>query len=167
MGADPVLSRSRLLLPVLLTVGGGYSLLQSLVVPALPTLQRELGTSATGVAWVFTAFLLASCVATPLAGRLGDLFGKKRLLVVALTGLAAGTLLSALATSLAVMLAGRVIQGLGAAIFPLTFGIIRDQLPRHRVAFGIGAMTGVLGMGGIVGIILAGPILDHLSYHWL
>jgi len=163
VGAD----RSRLLLPVLLCVGGGYSLLQSLVVPALPTLQRELHTSVAGVAWVFTAFLIASCVATPLAGRLGDLFGKKRLLVAALVALAAGTLLSALATSLAVMLVGRVVQGLGAAIFPLTFGIIRDQLPRHRVTLGIAAMTGVLGMGGVVGIVLAGPILDHLSYHWL
>jgi MFS family permease len=84
-----------------------------------------------------------------------------------LTGLAVGTLLSALATTLAVMLAGRVVQGLGAAIFPLTFGIIRDQLPRERVAFGIAAMTGVLGMGGVIGIVLAGPILEHLSYHWL
>jgi EmrB/QacA subfamily drug resistance transporter len=152
---------------VLLVVGGGYSLLQSLVVPALPTLQRDLHTDAPGVAWVFTSFLLASCVATPIAGRLGDLFGKKRLLVVALVGLAVGTLLSALSTSLAVMLVGRVIQGLGAAIFPLAFGIIRDQLPRERVAFGIAAMTGVLGMGGVIGIVLAGPILEHLSYHWL
>jgi len=157
----------RLLLGVLLTAGGGYALLQSLVVPALPTLRRELGTSATGAAWVFTACLLASCVATPLASRLGDLLGKKRLLVAVLLVLAAGTLLAALATSLPVMILGRVIQGFGGAIFPLAFGIIRDELPRQRVSRGIASMTAVLGMGGVIGIVLAGPILDNLSYHWL
>jgi len=160
-------NRPRLLLAVLLTAGAGYSLLQSLVVPALPTLRRELHTSATGAAWVFTAFLLAACVATPLASRLGDLLGKKRLLVAVLLALAAGTLLSALATSLAVMIVGRVVQGFGGAVFPLAFGIMRDELPPRRVAGGIAAMTAILGMGGVVGIVLAGPILDHLSYHWL
>jgi len=157
----------RLLLGVLLTAGAGYALLQSLVVPALPSLRRELHTSPTGSAWVFTAFLLAACVATPLASRLGDLYGKKRLLVVVLLALAAGTLLSALATSLSVMILGRVVQGFGGAVFPLAFGIMRDELPPHRVRGGIGAMTAVLGMGGVVGIVLAGPILDNLSYHWL
>jgi len=152
---------------VLLTAGAGYALLQSLVVPALPTLRRELDTSATGAAWVFTAFLLAACVATPLASRLGDLLGKKRLLVAVLIALAAGTLLSALATSLSVMLLGRVIQGFGGAVFPLAFGIMRDELPPRRVSGGIGAMTAILGMGGVVGIVLAAPILDNLSYHWL
>ncbi len=148
-------------------VGGSYGLMQSLVVPALPTLQRELRTSATGVAWVFTSFLIATCVATPLAGRLGDLLGKKRLLVAVLIGLAAGTLLAALSHSLPLMICGRVIQGFGGAVFPLAFGIIRDELPKERISGGIALMTGVLGMGGVIGIVLAGPILDHLSYHWL
>ena len=160
-------ARQRLLLGVLLTAGGGYALLQSLVVPALPTLRRELHTSATGATWVFTAFLLAACVATPLASRLGDLHGKKRLLVAVLLALATGTLIAALASSLPVLVLGRVIQGVGGAVFPLAFGIIRDELPRAQVAGGIASMTAVLGMGGVIGIILAGPILDKLSYHWL
>ena len=159
--------RPRLLLSVLLTIGGGYALLQSLVIPALPTLQRDLGASTTGVAWVFTAFLLATCVATPLAGRLGDLYGKKRVLVAVLSALTVGTLLSALATTLPLMITGRVIQGLGGAVFPLAFGIIRDELPPGRIKGGIALMTAVLGMGGVIGIVLAGPILDSLSYHWL
>jgi MFS family permease len=116
---------------------------------------------------VFTSFLIATCVATPIAGRLGDLLGKKRLLVGTLIALTIGTMLSALATTLPVMLAGRTIQGLGGAVFPLAFGVIRDELPRERVAFGIASMTAVLGLGGVIGIVLAGPILDHLSFHWL
>ena len=69
--------RSGLLLPVLVLAGGGYALVQSLVVPALPTLQVRLHTTQTGVAWVFTAFLLTAAVATPLAGRLGDMYGRR------------------------------------------------------------------------------------------
>jgi EmrB/QacA subfamily drug resistance transporter len=157
----------RLLLGVLLTAGGAYALLQSLVVPALPTLQRELGTTSTGAAWIFTAFLLAACVATPLAGRLGDMLGRKRLLVAVLLALVIGTLLAGLARSLPLMIAARTIQGFGGAVFPLAFGIIRDELPPMRVSGGIAAMSAVLGLGGVLGIVLAGPILENLSYHWL
>jgi EmrB/QacA subfamily drug resistance transporter len=142
-------------------------MLQSLVVPALPTLQHDLHTTPTGVTWIFTAYLLAASVATPIAGRLGDMFGKKRTLVVVLAGLAAGTLLAALATTLPVMIGARAIQGLGGAIFPLAFGIVRDEFPRERVAGGIALISGLLGIGGGLGIVLAGPILAHLDYHWL
>jgi EmrB/QacA subfamily drug resistance transporter len=160
-------TRPGLLLGVLLTAGGAYSLLQSLVVPALPTLQRELKTTSTGVAWVFTAFLLAACVATPLAGRLGDMLGKKRVLVVVLLALVLGTLLAGLARSLPLLIVARAIQGIGGAVFPLAFGIIRDEMPRQRVSGGIAWMSAVLGLGGVLGIVLAGPVLENLSYHWL
>src|SRR3989449_5470415 len=112
-------SHPGLILAVLSLSGGAYALLQSLVVPALPVLQRDLHTSPSGVAWVFTSYLLAASVVTPIAGRLGDMFGKKRVLVVALSGLAAGALLAAVATSLPVMIVARTIQGFGGAIFPL------------------------------------------------
>ena len=152
----------------MLALGGcAYALLQSLVVPALPVLQHDLHTSTSGVAWVFTSYLLAASVVTPIAGRLGDMFGKKRVLVIALAGLAAGTLLAALATSLPLMILARTIQGLGGAIFPLAFGILRDEFPPQRVAGGIALVSGLLGIGGGLGIVLAGPILQHLSYHWL
>jgi EmrB/QacA subfamily drug resistance transporter len=160
-------SRPGLILGVLALGGGAYALLQSLVVPALPVLQRDLHTSRSGVAWVFTSYLLAASVVTPIAGRLGDMFGKKRVLVVALSGLAAGTLLAALVSSLPLMIVARTIQGLGGAIFPLAFGILRDELPRERVAGAIALVSGILGIGGGLGIVLAGPILQHLSYHWL
>jgi EmrB/QacA subfamily drug resistance transporter len=160
-------SRPGLILGVLALGGGAYALQQSLVVPALPVLQRDLHTSTSGVAWVFTSYLLAASVVTPIAGRLGDMFGKKRVLVIALCGLAAGSLLAALVTSLPLMIVARTIQGLGGAIFPLAFGILRDEFPRERVAGAIALVSGILGIGGGLGIVLAGPILQHLSYHWL
>jgi EmrB/QacA subfamily drug resistance transporter len=167
VAAPPITAHPGRLLAVLALGGCAYAMLQSLVVPALPTLQHDLHTTPTGVAWIFTSYLLAASVATPIAGRLGDMFGKKRTLVVVLAGLGAGTLIAALATTLPVMIAARTIQGLGGAIFPLAFGIVRDEFPRERVASGIALISGLLGVGGGLGIILAGPILAHLEYHWL
>ncbi len=144
-----------------------FSLLQSLVLPALPTLQRSLHTSAIGASWVLTAYLLSAAIATPILGRVGDMIGKDRMLVIVLIALTIGTLISAVATSLLVVLLGRVIQGSGGAIFPLAFGIIRDEFPPARVSTGIGVISSILGIGTGVGIVLAGPIVVHLSYHWL
>ena len=151
-----------------LALGGvSYSLLQSLVAPALPEIEHALHTSENSVSWVLTAYLLSASVATPVIGRLGDMFGKERLLVIVLGLLCAGTLVSALATSLPLMLVGRVVQGAAGGIFPLAFGIIRDEFPRERVAGGVGLMSALLGVGGGAGVILAGPIVDNLSYHYL
>jgi EmrB/QacA subfamily drug resistance transporter len=160
-------SRPTVILAVLALAGAAYALLQSLVVPALPVLQQDLNTSTSGVAWVFTAYLLAASVATPIAGRLGDLYGKKRVLVVVLAGLAFGSGLAALVNTLPLMIVARTIQGLGGAIFPLAFGIVRDEFPPERVAGAIALISGILGIGGGLGIVLAGPILENLDYHWL
>jgi EmrB/QacA subfamily drug resistance transporter len=144
-----------------------YALMQSMVAPALPNLQAELHTTTTGAAWILTSFLLTASVVTPIAGRLGDMFGKKRTLVVVLAVLAVGTAVAAVATTIQVMILGRAIQGAGGAIFPLAFGIIRDEFPRERVAQGIAMISAILGIGAGFGIVLAGPITQSLSYHWL
>ena len=145
----------------------GYALLQSLVAPALPDIQHALHTSVNGVSWVLTAYLLSASIATPLIGRLGDMYGKERLLVVVLILLCVATVISAIATSLLVMLVGRVVQGAAGGVFPLAFGIIRDEFPRERVAGAIGVMSALLGVGGGAGVVLAGPIVSHLSFHYL
>jgi MFS family permease len=144
-----------------------YALLQSLVAPALLTIQHDLDTTTTGAAWILTAYLLSASVVTPIAGRLGDMFGKKRAMVAVLVVLALGTLLAALATTIGVMVIARVIQGAGGAVFPLAFAIIRDEFPPERVPHGIALISAIMGIGGGLGIVLAGPIIQHLDYHWL
>jgi EmrB/QacA subfamily drug resistance transporter len=151
----------------LAVAGITFALLQSLVAPALPEIQRDLGASATEVAWLLTAYLLSASILTPVVGRLGDMFGKEHTLLVALVVLAAGTALAGLAHTIGLLIAARVVQGCGGAIFPLAFGIIRDEFPRDRVAHGIALISALLGIGGGLGIILAGPIVDALNYHWL
>jgi EmrB/QacA subfamily drug resistance transporter len=152
---------------VLALAGATFAVLQSLVAPALPEIQREFHTSATSAAWVLTAYLLSASILTPVLGRLGDMFGKERMLVTVLVLLAFGTLLAAISTTITVLIAARVIQGAGGAIFPLAFGIIRDEFPRERIPHGIALISAILGIGGGLGIVLAGPIIDALSIHWL
>ncbi len=152
---------------LLAVAGVAYALVQSLVAPALPDIQHALHTSVNSVSWVLTAYLLSASIATPLIGRLGDMHGKERLLVIVLVIFCVGTAISAVATSLTVMLIGRVAQGAAGGIFPLAFGIIRDEFPRERVAGAVGLMSALIGVGGGAGVVLAGPIVDHLSFHYL
>ncbi|HUA69854.1 MAG TPA: MFS transporter [Solirubrobacteraceae bacterium] len=155
------------ILSVLLVAGLAYAILASAVIPALPTIQHDLHTTETGVAWVLTGFLLSASVGTAIIGRLGDMYGKERLLVWTLLVLAAGTLLAAIATSLAVLIVARVIQGVAGGIFPLSFSIIRDEFPSHKVAGSIGLISAILGIGSGFGLVLGGVIVEHLSWHWL
>jgi len=152
---------------VLAISGASYALLQSAVAPALPDIQKELHSSATATAWLLTGYLLSASVMTPIIGRLGDMFGKEHTLVLTMSGLAAGTLLAALANSIGLLIFARVVQGAGGAIFPLAFGIIRDEFPREKSAQGIALISAILGIGGGIGIVLAGPIIDAFDYHWL
>ncbi|MFG1796749.1 MFS transporter [Nocardia sp. NPDC049149] len=143
-----------------------YGVLGSVVVPALPLLQRDLHTSENGITWLLTAYFLAAAAATAVIGRLGDMFGKRRMLLLVLAVMAAGGLVCAVSNSLAPEIAGRAMQGLAGGLFPLAFGIIRDEFPHERVAAGIGAVTAMIGVGA-VGIILPGLILPYLNWHWL
>ena len=160
-------SHPNVTLAVLSVAGLAFAMLSSAVVPALPTIQHDLHTSENGVAWVLTAYLLSASVGTAIIGRLGDMYGKEHLLVWTLVVLSAGTLLAGVSSSLALLIVARAIQGAGGGIFPLAFGIIRDEFPRERVAGSIGLMSALLGIGGGVGILVGAVIVEHLSWHWL
>jgi EmrB/QacA subfamily drug resistance transporter len=152
---------------VLVIGATAYSLLQSLVIPALPTIQHSLHTSQGTVTWVVTAYLLSASVFTPIMGRVGDMVGKERMLVVTLVALGAGSVVAALAHSVLVLIVGRAIQGVGGGVMPLSFGIIRDEFPPARVPTAIGTIAAMTAVGGGAGLVIAGPIVEHLDYHWL
>ena len=154
-------------LAILTLAGIAYALQQTMVIPALPTLQRDLHTTTTWVTWVLTVFLLVASVATPILGKLGDQYGKERILVIALLIFLAGSIGAALAWNIWSLIAWRALQGAGAAVFPLSYGIIRDEFPREKVGVAIGLISAVFGIGGGFGIVLSGLIVDHLSWRWL
>jgi MFS family permease len=148
-------------------VSASYSLVQSLVNPALQPLRAEFHTSQSGVGWVLTAYLLSSAVLTPFLGRVGDHVGRERLLVAATGFLVAGSVVAAVAPDLGVLLVGRAIQGAGGAILPLAFGILRRVLPADRVGGAIGTAAALSAVGGGLGLVAAGPILSGLGIRWL
>jgi EmrB/QacA subfamily drug resistance transporter len=156
-----------LILAVTALAGLAYAMLSSAVIPALSSLQHSLHTNETGVTWLLTGYLLSASVGTSIIGRLGDMYGKERLLLATLVMLAVGILVAALSTALIPMIIGRVIQGAGGGIFPLAFGIVRDEFPKERVAGSIGLLSSILGVGGGIGIVLGGLIIEHLNFHWL
>src|SRR5262245_3522225 len=144
----------------------GFVLAQTTVIPALGDLQEELGASATGIAWMVTAYLLVASIATPIFGRLGDMFGKERLLAISLALFAVGSIVCALSSSLALLIVGRGLQGLGGGVFPLSFGIIRDEFPREKVPTGIAMLGAIAAIGSSSGLPLGGILVEGRGYHW-
>jgi len=157
----------RVTVAVLAVALATFALLQSMVAPLMPTLQRDLHTDQNTVTWLLTAYLLAASVATPILGRLGDQYGKHRMLLVSLTALAAGAALAAVANTVGVMIVARAIQGIGGGTMPIAFGIVRDERPPERVAGTIGFLAALLAAGGGLGTVVAGPLEKALGVHWL
>ncbi|MER6071577.1 MFS transporter [Streptomyces sp. NPDC001817] len=152
---------------VLALAGITVSLMQTLVIPIVPELPTYLHASASNTAWAVTATLLAAAVATPVAGRLGDMFGKRRLLLVSLVLLVAGSMVCALSDALVPMIVGRSLQGLAAAVVPLGISIMRDELPPEKLAGSTALMSASLGVGGALGLPAAAFLADHYDWHVL
>jgi len=144
-----------------------YTLMQSLTIPVLGELAFEFDTDQSTVTWVLTAYLLSASVFTPIMGRLGDAYGKQRLLVFSLAALSIGSVVAALAPSIAVLIVARILQGVGGGVLPLAFGIIRDEFPHHKVGGAVSVISSLLAVGFGSGIVLAGPITSALGFRWL
>jgi EmrB/QacA subfamily drug resistance transporter len=155
--------------PLLVLAGGifAYGLLQALVTPVLSTFTEVFATDRTTTTWILTAYLLSASIATPVLGRLGDSYGKKRMLLVCLGFLFVGCGLAAVAPSIEVMIAARAVQGVAGGVLPLAFGIVRDTFPPARVPGAVGLIAAQAAVGGGLGTVLAGPIVDLLDWHWL
>jgi EmrB/QacA subfamily drug resistance transporter len=154
-------------LAILIFAGIAFALQQTMIIPALPVLRDEFDTSTAWATWLLTGFLLSASVATPLLGKLGDQYGKERLLVISLGIFLLGSLGAALATNIGWLIAARVVQGAGGAVFPLSFSIIKDEFPPEKVGPAVGAVSAVFAVGGGLGLVLSGLFIDHLSWRWI
>jgi MFS family permease len=136
-----------------------------MVIPLLPGIQRDLGLSPTAVTWTLTGYMLAAAVATPLLGRLGDIHGKRTVLLAGLAATVAGALLSGLWHSGAALIAGRVLQGGVTAVYPMSLSIVRDEVPRHRLRAGVGTLSALFGAGGSAGL-MAAALVSQVSSNY-
>ncbi|MEV0030670.1 MFS transporter [Nocardia sp. NPDC050793] len=156
-----------LLIATLGMVGVVVSLMQTLVIPIIPTLPTLLGTSASNASWVITSTLLAGAVFTPISGRLGDMFGKRRVQFANLLALIAGSVVCASFSSLLPEIVGRSLQGAAVGAIPLGISIMRDELPAERVGSAMAIMSATLGVGGAVGLPVAAAIAQNADWHVL
>ncbi|GII94126.1 MFS transporter [Sinosporangium siamense] len=144
-----------------------YALMQTTVVPAVGLLQRELDTTPGWASWIISGFLLSSAVLTPLFGRMGDLYGKRRVLLAVLITYFAGMAGAVAAQDIGQLIAARIVQGVALAAVPLSMAILRETMPRERMAFAFGLISGIVGVGAGVGLVVGGLLADHLSWRWL
>jgi len=152
---------------VLAFAGIVVSLMQTLVIPIVPELPNYLNASASDTAWAVTATLLAAAVATPIAGRLGDMYGKRRMLLTSLAMVTAGSFVVALSDSLTPMIIGRLLQGLSAGVIPLGLSIMRDEMPAERLGTSTALMSASLGVGAALGLPIAAFVADNFDWHSL
>ena len=156
-----------LVVAVLSSVGLIASLCMTLVVPIVPQLPALLHTTTADASWVITATLLGGAVATPIAGRLGDMVGKRKVLLATLALLVLGALICALTTSLLPVIIGRSLQGVAVSAVPLGISLMRDALPPERLGSGIALMSATLGIGGGLGLPLSALIVQVADWHAL
>jgi predicted MFS family arabinose efflux permease len=150
---------------VLCGCGVTVSLMHTLVAPLLPDISHTMGLSQEAATWLLTVTMLAGAVCAPVCGRLGDMFGKRRLLAIALGIMSAGSLLGAVSWSFESLLCARMLQGAAFGVLPLGISILKDELPEHRVMAGTATMSSTLGVGGAVGMPLAGVIAQAMNWH--
>ncbi|MFD6801113.1 MFS transporter [Streptomyces cyaneofuscatus] len=143
------------------------ALTQTLVVPLIAQLPTLFDTSASNASWVITATLLAAAVSTPVAGRLGDMYGKRRMLLVSLVPLILGSVVCALSSSVVPMITGRGLQGLGMGVVPLGISLLRDVVPAEKLGPSIAIMSASMGVGGALGLPFAAAIAENTSWRVL
>ena len=166
--ADPTPpARTGLIITVLALCGTLVSLQQTLVLPLLPEFPEILGTTSDNASWLVTVTLLTAAVGTPTVSRLADMHGKRLMLVVCLLAVILGSVVAVLSSTLALVILGRGIAGLGTALVPVGISIMRDHLPADRVGTGVALMSATLGIGGAIGLPLAGVITARLDWHAL
>ncbi|MFJ4683082.1 MFS transporter [Streptomyces sp. NPDC088789] len=163
----PTRSPSGTVVPVLAFAGIVVAVMQTLLVPVIKDLPQLLDTSPADATWVLTSTLLSGAVATPIMGRLGDLHGKRRLLVLSLAVMVVGALISALTSALIPMIVGRTLQGFAMGAIPLGIGLMRDLLPRERLGSAMALMSSSIGVGGGLALPAAALVAQHSDWHAL
>ncbi|MGB6672973.1 MAG: MFS transporter [Candidatus Nitrosopolaris sp.] len=137
---------------------------ETMLIPAIPDLIKDFHVSYSMSSWILTAYLITGAVMTPIAGKLSDVYGKKRILLIIMIIYAIGVSIAGFATNIYFLLFARAIQGIGMAMFPIAFSIIRDNFPREKLSIGQGVISSMFASGAVIGLSVGGAIIKH--YGW-
>src|SRR5215210_1856812 len=138
---------------------------ETMLIPAIPDLIKEFHVSYSMSSWILTAYLISGAVMTPIAGKLSDIYGKKKILLIIMVIYAVGVSTAGFATNIYFMIIARAIQGIGMSMFPIAFGIIRDQFPREKISIGQGVITSMFAAGAAMGFSFGALIVQHFTWH--
>jgi MFS family permease len=138
---------------------------ETMLLPAIRDIIRDFHISYSTSSWILTAYLISGAVATPIAGKLSDIYGRKKLVVIILIIYIIGISAGGFSTNISFLLVARVIQGIGISMFPIAFGIIRDQLPKEKLAIGVGVFSSMFAAGSVVGLAIGGSIIQSFGWH--
>jgi len=137
---------------------------ETMLIPAIPDLIKDFGTSYSMSSWILTAYLVSGAVMTPIAGKLSDIYGKKKVLLAIMAIYTIGVSTAGFAHNISFMLVARAIQGIGMSMFPIAFSLIRDQFPREKISIGQGIITSMFASGAVIGLSIGGTIIQHFGW---
>ena len=138
---------------------------ETMIIPAIPDLVEDFNIPYNTTAWILTAYLIAGAVATPIVGKLSDIYGKKRILLLVMIIYTAGTSLGIISNDISTMIIVRTIQGIGMSVFPIAFTIIREKFPENKLSIAQGILTSIFAAGGVIGLSLGATTIEYFSWH--
>ena len=139
---------------------------QTMLIPAIPDIIKEFNISYNSASWILTAYLISGAVMTPVTGKLSDIYGRKKIIVVIIIIYIIGTSLGGLSIDISSLIISRTIQGIGISMLPLAFGMIRDQFPRDKLAIGVGIFSSMFAAGSVVGLVAGAYIIQNIEWHF-
>ena len=137
---------------------------ETMLIPAIPTLIKDFHVSYGLSSWLLTSYLISGAVMTPIAGKLSDVYGRKKILLIIMAIYATGVSIAGFTNDIYTMIFARAIQGIGMSMFPIAFGIIRDQFPRNKISIAQGAITSMFAAGSVIGLSIGGIIIQHFGW---
>ena len=137
---------------------------ETMLLPAIPDIITEFNISYNTASWILTAYLIAGAVMTPIAGKLSDIYGRKKMVLIIMIIYIIGICLGGLSSNITILIISRVIQGIGISMFPIAFGIVRDQFPPEKLAIGVGTFSAMFAAGSVVGLAIGGSIIQYFGW---
>jgi MFS family permease len=138
---------------------------ETMIIPAIPDLVKDFNIPYNTTAWILTAYLIAGAVATPIVGKLSDIYGKKRILLLVMIIYTAGTSVGIISNDISSMIILRTIQGIGMSVFPIAFTIIREKFPENKLSIAQGILTSIFAAGGVIGLSLGATTIEYFGWH--